>query len=388
MNSIESIGFALDPTNVPSFLLDWELTKLCNLDCSYCITGPEWGSHDNTTKHPPLDKCLESIDFMYNYVDLYMNYKKESQRKVILNVYGGESLFHPDIVQILETCREKYQPFKNKWNLTITCTTNGVVGENHWERIVPLVDEFTMSYHSENLPKQKQQYLNNILYLKEHNKKFKCIVMMHNDPVMFEDSYTVVKFCQDNKINFLAKAIDHYDEKFTYTKDQFDQLKTFWIKKESNSRNLEYNNRLEAIGTSCQIQSSAEGRACCGGRKLSLNNDLKSNIGFVPAQGFQDWHCSVNWFFLFVQQLTGNVYTNKDCRTSTTGRVEPLGNLNNYVEILDTLKKQLDNQTLPVIKCVKDICLCGICAPKAKSIVDFKNLIKRNLSVNIFEKEK
>jgi MoaA/NifB/PqqE/SkfB family radical SAM enzyme len=247
MNKIDSIGFALDPANVPSFLLDWEVTKLCNLDCSYCVTGPEWGSHDNTTKHPPLDQCLESIDFMYNYVDLYMDYKKESQRKVVLNVYGGESLFHPDIVQILEACREKYQPFKNKWNLAITCTTNGVVGENHWERIVPLVDEFTMSYHSENLPKQKQQYLNNILYLKEHNKKFKCIIMMHNDPEMFEDSYKVVEFCQENKINFLAKAIDHYDEKFTYTKDQFDRLKTFWIKKESSVVNLEFNNRLSIL---------------------------------------------------------------------------------------------------------------------------------------------
>lgn len=39
MTDIKSIGFALDPTNVPSFLLDWELTKLCNLDCSYCSTG-------------------------------------------------------------------------------------------------------------------------------------------------------------------------------------------------------------------------------------------------------------------------------------------------------------------------------------------------------------
>lgn len=387
MNKINSIAFALDPTNVPAFLLDWELTKLCNLDCSYCATGVEWGSHDNTTQHPPVDECLQTIDFMYEYVDLYMKFKKPSQRKVILNVYGGESLFHPDIVEILQECRKRYQSYKDSWNLTITCTTNGVVGENHWERIVPLIDEFTMSYHAENLPKQKQQYLNNVLYLKNNNKKFKCIVMMHNNEELFEDSKQVVKFCQDNKINFLAKAIDCSDEQFAYNKNQFDQLKTFWIKKESLNKNSDYNNQINSIGGDNKVQSIAQGRACCGGRKISLNNDLKSNITFIPKQGFKDWYCSVNWFFLFVQQLTGNVYTNKDCRTSTTGRVEPLGQLKNYKEILTTLKKQLDEHSMPVIKCVKDICMCGICAPKSVDLDSYYNLMKRNLSINVFEKE-
>ena len=129
MNEINSIGFALDPTNVPAFLLDWELTKLCNLDCSYCSIGID-GGHDNSTKHPPKEECIKTIDFMYQYVDLYMQFKKPSQRKVILNVYGGESLMHPDIVEILQECRTKYQSYKNKWHLTITCTTNGVVGDN------------------------------------------------------------------------------------------------------------------------------------------------------------------------------------------------------------------------------------------------------------------
>ena len=83
MNNIKSIGFALDPTNIPSFLLDWELTKLCNLDCSYCATGLE-GGHDNSTAHPPIDECLRSIDFMYEYVDQYMKCKKESHLISIL----------------------------------------------------------------------------------------------------------------------------------------------------------------------------------------------------------------------------------------------------------------------------------------------------------------
>jgi len=46
----------------------------CNLDCSYCHTGT-YGGHDNTTRHPPLDECLSTIDFMFEYANIYMKRK-------------------------------------------------------------------------------------------------------------------------------------------------------------------------------------------------------------------------------------------------------------------------------------------------------------------------
>jgi MoaA/NifB/PqqE/SkfB family radical SAM enzyme len=377
---INSIGFALDPTNVPSFLLDWELTKLCNLDCSYCSDGID-GGHDNSTKHPPLDKCLITIDFMYQYADLYMQRKKPSQRKVILNVYGGESIFHPHIVDILKACREKYEQYKDKWYLTITCTTNGIVGSNQWKKIVPLVDEFSVSYHSEVLPKQRQQYLDNILYLKKQNKKFKCVIMMHNEPMYFAAAEKIVEFCKEHNLRYVEKPLDNVEEKWAYTAEQFGKLKTFWMKTVPASKQNDYKNNLDSIEIkNNKVVSIENGRPCCGGRKLSLNNDLKSSVSFVPKQGFKDWYCSVNWFFLFVRQLDGTVYTNKDCKTSTTGNVEPLGNLSDYQSMLNTLKLQLDSSDPPIIQCVKDICMCGFCAPKSQNLNDYKKLLSRNLS--------
>jgi MoaA/NifB/PqqE/SkfB family radical SAM enzyme len=363
MNQINSIGLALDPNNVPSFLLDWELTKLCNLDCSYCPTGID-GGHDNATKHPSLEDCLRSIDFMYEYVDQYMRYKKESQRKVVLNVYGGESLFHPDIVEILEAVRTKHKQYKDSWYLTVTCTTNGVVGQTQWQRIVPLIDEFTVSYHSENYPKQKQQYLDNIIYLKENNRRFKCVIMMHNNSELFADAESIIKFCQSNNIRHVVKPLDNQQPEWQYTGNDYSKLKTYWMIPEDVNRD--------------KVQAIEEGRSCCGGRRLSLNGDLKSNVGFVPKQGFTGWYCSVNWFFLFVRQLDGEVFTNKDCRMSTTGKYESLGNLNNSQKIINTLKNQLSTN-MPIIQCVKDICRCGFCAPKAKNREDFENLIKRHV---------
>ena len=330
---IKSIGFALDPANVPGFLLDWEITKLCNLNCSYCGTGVD-GGHDNTTKHPPLEECLQTIDFMYQYVDLYMQYKKPSQRKVILNVYGGESVFHPHIVEILQACREKYTAYKDLWHLTITCTTNGIVGPTQWTKIVELVDEFSVSYHAETLPKQRQQYLDNILYLKKQNKRFKCIVMMHNDPKYFLESVKIAEFCLENGIRYVEKPLDNIEQKWAYSPEQFNRFKTFWISQVSTNQLTLLDESLAKISNTNDVQSISSGRACCGGRKMSVNNDLKSSVPFVVQQGFRDWYCSVNWFFLFVQQLTGNIYTNKDCRTSTTGQVEPLGNILEYQKIL------------------------------------------------------
>jgi hypothetical protein len=322
---------------------------------------------------------------MYEYVNEYMKYKKVTQRKVILNVYGGESLFHPDIIQILEACRTKYAQYQAQWHLTITCTTNAIVGKNQWARVVPLVDEFTASYHAENLPKQKQQYLDNILYLRDHNKRFKCIIMMHNDPALFAESERVIEFCKEQNIRYVVKAMDNHEDRWSYTQEQFGKLKTFWMSRVPESQKLEYKEKIDLIPSTGNVLSVAEGRACCGGRKLSLNGELKSTISFVPHQGFKGWSCSVNWFFLFVQQLTGNVYTNKDCRMSTTGKVEPLGNVKNSKEILDTLQTQLESNSMPIIKCAKSICLCGICAPKAKIESEFRQLIKRNVSGDVFQ---
>ncbi len=383
---ISSIGFALDPNNRPTFLLDWELTKLCNLDCSYCGTSIEFGGHNNTTKHPPLDECLRSVDFMYEYVSMYMAHKKPTQRTVVLNVYGGESLFHPDIVEILQACRDRHAKYADLWNLTITCTTNGVVGANQWRRIVPLIDEFTLSYHTESLPKQKEQYKNNVLYLKEHNRLFRCVVMMHNDQDLWLDSMAMVDWCKQQQVRYTAKPFDNTYQEMSYSKEQFNNLKTIWIKSVPDSQREAYAKSLEHTGNQERVNSINEGRACCGGRKLSLNKDLKSNVAFVPKQGFEGWYCSVNWFFLYVQQCTGYVYINRDCRTSTTtNQVMPLGHLDYPENMLRDLRNQFETKSMPVIQCVKPTCLCGFCAPKAETRQDFDDLMQRHTTgIDVF----
>lgn len=374
---IKSIGFALDPTGTPSFLLDWELTKRCNLDCSYCAIGLD-GGRDNSFEHPSLEDCTRTIDFMYEYVNLYMKNKKPTQRKVILNVYGGESLFHPDIVEILTACREKYKQYADQWHLTITTTTNAVINKSIWAKIIPLIDEYTLSYHAENLPKQEKLFFDNLLSLTANNKRVKCAVMMHNKSELWSKSVNAIEFCRANNIRYVATPFDNTD--LEYTNDQYNFIKQQW---ELNPKQQS----LESVGAQTKVVSICEGRACCGGRKLSLNNDLKSSVTFVPRQGFKGWYCSVNWFFLFIQQVSGNVYTNKDCRMNFDGTVSPLGNLSQTENMLRDLKKQFETKSMPVIQCAKSICRCGYCAPKAEHINDFKDLITRNVVTDVIKYE-
>lgn len=354
------------PGNKLSFLLDWELTMKCNLDCSYCHEGID-GGHDNSTKHPPLDECLASLDFMYKYADLYMPHRIPSLRHVVLNVYGGESLHHPNIVEILEQAREKYLPYKDRWALTITTTTNAIVPSHKMAKIIPLIDEFTVSYHSEALDKQKEQFKANVLAIQAANREVKCVVLMHNDVALFEDSVQMSQWLSDNNIRKLERQLDHGVDPtaFNYTEKQIQ-----WFDGLYNKRSHNTNITLPNEGNLCGV-----GRACCGGRQVSVDQNFKQRHGFVKNV-FTGWSCSVNWFFLFVKQLTGDIYVNKDCKMSYNG-IGPIGHLSAADKLLEELKVQLETNTLPTIVCEKSICFCGLCAPKAKDPETYQTIIKK-----------
>lgn len=365
MADVKSISWAVLPNNAPSFLLDWEITLKCNLDCSYCLEGPN-GYHDRKGKHPPVIECLDTLDFMYQYVDRYMMQKKPNQRKVVLNVYGGEALFHPDIIEVLEAAKTKHEHYRDRWHLTITTTTNGIINKRIWQKIIPLIDEFTISYHAETLPKQEKLFYDNLLEAHQSDSRVKCVVMMHD--TLWEKSMACVKFCKEHGINYIAKPFDNIDR--SYSEEQFQYFKEQW--------------GVE-LPTNGQTVSICNGRACCGGRTMSLNNDLKSRVNYIPKQNFEGWSCSVNWFFLHVKQSTGEIFFNKDCRMTLENTVGPIGHLRDTAQVLETLDSQLSTK-MPTITCAKKLCLCGICAPKAANKDDYKDLLARTLTdVNILE---
>jgi len=341
--------------------LDWELTMKCNLDCSYCGVGLYYG-HDNSTKHPPLDGCLKSIDFMFEYADTYMAKKPKGIRHVILNVYGGEALHHPDIVEILSVLRERHQPYKDRWHLTVTSTTNAIISPHRLDKIIPLIDEFTVSYHTENTEEQKQQFRNNLLKIKSAGCRQKCVVLMHSEPDKFADAQSMTEWLKDNNINCLPRQLDHYhEENFSYNQQQ-----VIWFEglyKKSLDHAVMRNDKADLADT---------GRACCGGRSLCVNQNQRDPQKFVSNK-FTGWYCSVNQFFLYVKQVNGEVYVNKDCKMNFDGSIGPIGNLSDTESIL----QQARDPNKPLIQCAKDRCHCGLCAPKAADLDTYNTIMRK-----------
>ena len=371
MPTVESLEPAIDPGNRISFLLDWELTMKCNLDCSYCESGT-YGGHDNSTKHPPISECLSALDFMFEYVDLYMNTKPKGIRYVILNVYGGESLHHPDIVKILSQVREKHQPYADRWHLTVTTTTNAIVSDKKLQQIIPYIDEFTVSYHTESTDKQKQQFRKNLLTIAQSGRRQKCIVMMHQEPTFFQNATDMIAWLAQHNIKLLPKQLD--GSSGVGGERIYDQAQVTWFNKFYQTKTFGKNTDL--LKSKVELNLTDVGRACCGGRQICTNKNYKQRQFYVENK-FPDWHCSVNHFFLYVKQVNGEVYVNKDCKMNFDGTVGPIGTLDNTQQILSTLRTQLDTNTMPVIQCKKYNCFCGLCAPKAKDLSTYHSIMEK-----------
>ena len=360
----------LEPTTpTPIFHMDWEVNMKCNLDCSYC------GSHDNSINHPSFESCLKTVDFLLKYADLYMQYKPQGQRVALLNLFGGEAIYHPNFIEILEEARKKHEQYKDSWQLRIHCITNAVTTEKNWEEILKHIDSFTVSYHTESTAKQQNQTKNNLLALRDSNKWYQCSVMMHPDH--FENNLDMIEFCKSNNINYIPRQLDQTkgNNKFNYKQEQVVWFDTLYKRK--STLQLKSEKLEEAKISEEKTNMSKIGRACCGGEVFAVDENFDEKVFFVPDNRFENWSCSVNWFFVFIKQVENNIYLNKDCRMTFDGKVGPIGTIDDSDKILKDLENNLKNNELPVIICKKEMCRCGMCAPKAATPELYNKIMTR-----------
>lgn len=330
----------------------------CNLDCDYCETGL-YGGHDNRQQHPPIEQCLLTVDFMFAYVDRIMQNRRQAFRHVVLNVYGGESLNHPDIVDILQAVRDRYSSVGREWSLIISVTTNAIVSKNRWRLIANLVDEFTVSWHSNNTAKQKSLFKENVLWLRLQNKSVKCVVLMHPDH--FVDSQQQIAWCQQHSVRYLPRQLDHPQDE---TQFNYKPQQVIWFE------NLYAQSLTPIQDHRGQADLASTGRACCGGREICVNSNYRKSQRFI-TNNFYSWFCSVDKFFLYVKQVTGEVFVNKDCKMNYTGGQGPIGNLDDTKTILDNIGHTA------TIQCKKSRCYCGLCAPKAQDLDTYKSIMEK-----------
>jgi hypothetical protein len=305
-----------------------------------------------------------------------MKRKPNGIKYVVLNVYGGESLHHPDIVKILQAVRERYEKYKESWHLTVTTTSNAIVSKKKLLGIIPLIDEFTVSYHSENTEKQQTQFKENLLAISKSSSRLKCIVLMHAMPDLFQRCLDMISWLDQHTIKYLPRQLDHSlsDIQYNYNTKQVTWFDNLYLKKSYQTTSDITTNLVTDSNNNVDLADA--GRACCGGRQLCQDSNYKAR-SFWVSNKFSDWHCSVDEFFLYIKQVNGEIYVNKDCKMNFNGQVGPIGNLSNSNELLSSLKTYFYNNTKPTIQCKKSRCLCGLCAPKAKNLDTFNHIMKK-----------
>jgi len=383
MTSYQTIEPTLiDDSRKPIFYITWESTLKCNLDCSYC--GED--AHNNAVPHPSLEECLDTADFLLEYADIYMSKRNEHQRHVSLNIFGGESLFHPNIIEILDYLKAQHTIKKYNWTLGLSTVTNAVVKERIWNRVIDHVDYFTISYHAEATEDQQELVRSNLLALKKKGKNYHCAIMMH--PKNWDNCQAMISWCQENDIKYLPRQIDHgpFNFKFYYKSEQADWFKNYYQQGSSGCGSCSTEScESEPLFSGLKkkvfsiVNLESKGRSCCGGTPFHLDQNYKETQTHIENR-LKGWHCSVNYFFVFVKQVTGEIFLNKDCRVNFDKEIGPIGHLKDSKKILSKLRSDLDLGQLPTVICAKNKCWCGLCAPKAATKEKYQEIMGKYLA--------
>ena len=360
MSSIHTIEAAYHPKNKMGFLIDWLLTLKCNYNCTYCTVGPL--GHDNSIAHPPIEKCMTMLRHMYEYTDTVMQYKKNSFKDAILNVYGGEALYHPDIENILIGSTREYEKYADRWRLRRRLTTNATATAKKWHTVCEHIEGITFSYHAEGPDKLKTLFKNNIEYAVDQKIEYDIPVMMYPHVKYWQDCLDFMKYCKENKLNARPKLLDGPEG--VYTQLQLEQL-TPYVKNFDEAD-------IKKIDPTTKIQDQSRG--CCGGRPMCMNRDVKNYVSMIPRDlGFKGWHCSANQFFLSGNNISGNYHTNKDCRVRLDGTTGPIATMDTMDDYITQMKQQTE---LPTLVCGQDRCRCGTCAPKSVHKENLDSILK------------
>jgi hypothetical protein len=183
----------------------------------------------------------------------------------------------------------------------------------------------------------------------------------------------MIAWLTENNIRILPKQLDH-NSGLNGNERIYNESQVQWFSNLYSSKS--FGQPASLLQDTEESNLTDVGRACCGGRQTCTNQNYKQRHAYVENK-FPNWYCSVNHFFLFVKQVNGEIFVNKDCKMNFDGTVGPIGNLTNTAEILSTLQNQLATNSLPIIQCKKYNCFCGLCAPKAKELDTYNKIMEK-----------
>lgn len=412
-------------------VVTWDTGRRCNYDCTYCSIE----RHDNYSPHASLEELQGVGRFLFDYSELLCKYKTKDQ--VNVSFTGGEPTVNPKFIEFGQWLRKLYNnEYKNKFKLNLGLTTNGAFSEKMAQSILEEYDSCTISYHVEAHKNLKKQVIRNIYFLKEHDYSMKVNVMFHAQ--YFDECVQLCQRLQQDNIAFVPRMIGEEGvspDAHVYSDEQLKWMKDYWkdtnskiqkmqvttllatdnfrpnklTSKRTNSRNFKQMNTTksntllrkttETIVTKIdptqqrtkpkkgEHQNIAEalGRPCCGSRVMETcsSGGCLTKTKFLDYQKFRNWQCSVNWFFLHIEQQTDKIFHHQTCQARFDGTRGPIGSISESDKILDWLRDKLETNTMPIIKCPlgpNKLCGCGLCSPKSTDLQQLKNILPRHIN--------
>jgi hypothetical protein len=353
----------IDISNEMPFLVSWDLGRRCNYDCSYCPPH----RHDNTSEHASLEELKAGAEFVFEYISLIIKHKKH--KTVSISFTGGEPTVNPEFINFSRYVKDLYQQkYSNQFKLILDLTTNGAMSKKIANGVLEIFNHVTVSYHTEEKLKTKEQSLERIYQLFDGGMDLKVNVMLH--AINFDECKAVMEQLKSRNISYIPRAIgEEPNSKFAhrYTQEQIDWFQNYWGQ---------------------DANKTLTGRPCCGGRSFKTCGESGvSEVKFINYRNFQNWHCSVNWYFLHIEQQTDSVYHHQTCQARFDGTRGPIGKISKGTDIIENLKHQLLNNSMPTIVCPNNICGCGLCTPKSKNKDDYFKIIGNTVDTSILYKD-
>ena len=379
------------------FQVTWDLGRRCNYDCTYCPVH----RHDNFSPHATLDELKSNTDFLYEYIDTYMEYR--TNKDASISFTGGEPTVNPNFIPFIKYLKKEYEmKYSKKWKATFALTTNGAMGEKMANEVMENFFHATVSYHSESDSKLKQQVKNRIMQFHTEGPKHQFTVSVN---VMFHAAYfdeckELCDFLHENGVKYVPRVIGEEagsasDFAHQYTEEQLDYMKNYWKYKNAklnNEKEVSHKLSAEAAKVAEAIPALkpkkdgyAIGRPCCGSREMCLSSGSQNKKStFVNFRNFKGWHCSVNWFFLHLEQQTDKVFHHQTCQAKFDQTRGPIGKISEGDKIIAELKERLETKTMPTVICPKHTCGCGLCAPKSAVKENYQDVLYRHVDKSVF----
>ena len=397
-NEIEYQDFtAINLLDGDNLTITWDVGRRCNYDCTYCPPH----RHDNFSPHADLETLKKTGQFVFDYAELLMPYKKT--KRININFTGGEPTNNPNFLAfgewLQQTFKEKYE---DKFWMNLTITSNGAFGRKMADSVCENYGFMTISYHAEAHPSLKKQVVDNIYYFTERKFPIKINVMFHAE--YWDECVELCQQFERDGIGYVPRMIgEHEDSKNSYahryTDEQLKWMKDYWADKNAA---LNKKPTVTSMSTSEPVPEKKEdkkfarqlGRPCCGSRTMEIcdTGGCWSKSTFLEFAKFRNWQCSVNWFFLHIEQQTDTIWHHQTCQARFDGTRGPIGSISECDKIIDELRNNLENKTMPIITCPLGPgkhCGCGMCTPKSIERNSLMEILPQHIEdMSIFENTK